>query len=232
MTNTDSDQATEERSGSDAKSTTRRRPPAPARAAVDFAIDDNREKILNRTKAFENPHLAEAIGKLSRLRGEGSPASFLDIRTPSGKLDRIFTKAVETALGNYIEMLPCDMDTPAELEESIRRWVYENRLADELNRVAQLASRRQSSEARQHILARFHAALIHDLLRSDDDDGYKADPEDAPGFLEAELFEMEKDGGPLDLVAAALVDIVATENRRLLTENERLLAIREMRRAL
>ena len=232
MNSNDTDQATKNRSGSDAKSTARKRPPAPARAAVNLEIEDNRENILKRSKAFENPHLAEAIGKLTVLRGEGSPASFLDIRTPSGKLDRIFDKAIDKALADYVEHLPCDIDTPAELAEDVRRWVYEHKLADELNKVAQLASRRQSSEARQHILANFHAALIHDLLRSDDDGGYKADPEDAPGFLEAELFEMEKDDGALDRVAGALVDIVASKNRRLLTENERLLAIREMRRAL
>lgn len=232
MNSIESDQDIGKRTGSDTPSAGRQRPPAPAGTAVKGEIDDNRDKILTRSKAFENPGLAEAIGKLTRLHGEGSPASFLDIRVPSGRLDRIFTKAVDKALAEYVEKLPCKIDTPEELAEDIRRWVYEKKLADELNKVAQLASRRQSSEARQHILAKFHSALIHDLLRTNDDDGYKADPEDAPGFLEAELFEMEKDKGALDRVAGALVDIVASENRRLLTQNERLLAIREMRRAL
>lgn len=103
--------------------------------------------------------------------------------------------------------------------------------ADELNRVAQLASRRQSSEARQHILARFHPVLIHELLRTDNVDR-RADPDDAQGFLEADLFELERDGGALDRVATTLAHLVAEQNRRLLTDGELGLAARELRRAL
>ena len=232
MTSQGSDQVAKNRTGPDTKASTSSRPTPPAGGGAAVMVDDKSEGLSEQSKAFENPGLAEAISKLTLLRGEGSPASFLDIRTPSGKLDRFFTKAVDKALGDYVKNLSCKMDTPDELAEDIRKWVYKEKLADELNKVAQLASRRQSSEARQHILAKFHAALIHDLLRSAKDGQYRADPEDASGFLEAELFEMEKDDGALDRVAEALVDIVASENSRELDDDERLLAISEMRRAL
>ena len=59
--------------------------------------------------------------------------------------------------------------------------------------------------------------------------GLDARPE---GFAEAEVFELEKEGGALDLVAEKLVEIIAEKNRRKLGDNERALAVRELRGAL
>lgn len=223
----------------DYEKTGAQRPQAPAGAkeAERWArgqFADNRDGIAKAIGDFDHPRLKEAIGRLTRPDREGSNASFLDIRTPSGRLDKTFMKAVDTALEKTVKALvkdlkDCKVDTPKELAEDVRQWALRENLAHKLAAVAQRASRRQSSEARQHILAAFHPVLIHELLRAEDE--FRASPDDPAGFLEAELFEMEKTGGALDSVAMALVEQVAVDNRRLLTDAERKLAARELRRA-
>ena len=194
-------------------------------------LPDNLGDLRVKTRAFSHPGLQDALGRIGRPRKAGSRASFLDIRTPSGRLDEVFSRSLKKALTDYVAALnpDCDPPTPDAFAEEIRVWVLRKGLADELNAVARRASRRQTTEARQHILAAFHPALIHELLRQDEQ---RADPDDAAGFLEAELFELEKPDGALERVSVAMVEEVAERNRRLLTDAERDLLARDLRNAL
>ena len=194
-------------------------------------LPDNLSDLRLKTRAFSHPGLQDALGRIGRPRKAGSRASFLDIRTPGGTLDEVFSRSLNKALTDYVAALnpDCDPPTPQAFAEEIRVWVLRAGLADELNAVARRASRRQTTQARQHILAAFHPALIHELLRQDEQ---RADPDDAAGFLEAELFELEKPDGALERVSVAMVEEVAERNRRLLTDAERDLLARDLRNAL
>ena len=194
-------------------------------------LPDNLSDLRLKTRAFSHPGLQDALGRIGRPRKAGSRASFLDIRTPGGSLDEVFSRSLSKALTDYVAALnpDCDPPTPQAFAEEIRVWVLRAGLADELNAVARRASRRQTTQARQHILAAFHPALIHELLRQDEQ---RADPDDAAGFLEAELFELEKPDGALERVSVAMVVEVAERTRRLLTDAERDLLARDLRNAL
>lgn len=200
-------------------------------AAALKPLPDNLSDLRLKTRAFSHPGLQDALGRIGRPRKAGSRASFLDIRTPGGSLDEVFSRSLNKALTDYVAALnpDCDPPTPQAFAEEIRVWVLRAGLADELNAVARRASRRQTTQARQHILAAFHPALIHELLRQDEQ---RADPDDAAGFLEAELFELEKPDGALERVSVAMVEEVAERNRRLLTDAERDLLARDLRNAL
>jgi hypothetical protein len=102
-------------------------------------------------------------------------------------------------------------------EGALRKLVMDNGWATELSRVTKRLNAMRISENKRLILSQVYSALLQTLL-SAESAGSKL--KDDIGFSSEILFELEKEGGPLDVFARELVRQVGRKHRIDLADEE------------
>lgn len=101
-------------------------------------------------------------------------------------------------------------------QTALRRLISQKGWATELDRVIKRINNLRMSENKRVILAAVYPYLLNQLLEQPD---ANEEVHDDIGFTEAVLFELEREGGPLDVFAQEVVQLVGNKHRVNFTED-------------
>lgn len=143
--------------------------------------------------------------KLRNTQRADSGSSLLRVTVRLTKLDPIAKMAID----QIKEQFKTD-------ETVLRRVISQKGWATELDRVIKRINSLRMSENKRVILAEVYPYLLSQLLQQPD---ANEEVHDDIGFTEAVLFELEREGGPLDAFAQAVVKLVGNKHRVNFTED-------------
>lgn len=137
--------------------------------------------------------------KLRYTHRTDSGSSLLRVTVRMNKLDPM----AKMALDQVKEQFKTD-------ETALRRLISQKGWATELDRVIKRINNLRISENKRVILAEVYPYLLNELLAQQD---ANEEVHDDIGFTEAVLYELEREGGPLDVFAQEVVKLVGAKHR-------------------
>lgn len=165
--------------------------------------DSPRPLLVDRVLDFGD--LKPVWDKLRNTQRTDSGTSLLKISVRLNKLDPMAVSALEEVKAQF------KTD-----EAALRRLISQKGWATELDRVIKRINNLRMSENKRVILAAAYPCLLSQLLNAAD---ANEEVNDDIGFTEAVLYELEREGGPLDVFAQALVQLVGTKHRVSFTDD-------------
>lgn len=143
--------------------------------------------------------LKDVWGRLSVKKRENSESNLLRITSRIKKLDTV----AELALGKTSESFKYN-------EEDLRHYISSRGLATELHKVNKRINALRVGENKRLILSMVYPHILHSLLKRKDDNSAI---EDDVGFTNDVLYELEKEGGALDVFSQELVKLIGEKHR-------------------
>lgn len=143
--------------------------------------------------------------KLRNTQRIDSGSSLLRVTVRLNKLDPMAKMALERVKAEF----KAD-------QTALRRLISQKGWATELDRVIKRINNLRMSENKRVILAAVYPYLLNQLLEQPD---ANEEVHDDIGFTEAVLFELEREGGPLDVFAQEVVQLVGNKHRVNFTED-------------
>lgn len=143
--------------------------------------------------------LKDVWGRLSVKKRENSENNLLRITSRIKKLDPVADVALSKTRKSFTFN-----------EEALRQEISRRGLATELHKVNKRINALRIGENKRLILSMVYPHILHSLLQCKDDNSAV---EDEVGFTNDVLFELEKEGGALDVFSQELVKLVGEKHR-------------------
>ena len=161
-------------------------------------------------KSLDFVDLKPVWGKLIDQKRPDAESNLLKVTVRTTKLDPI----AELALAKVKQTFSFD-------ESALRKLINQKGWATELDRVIKRINALRISENRRVILAAVYPHLLNKLLSGNEANKQAKDEEvrDEVGFVDAVLYELERENGPLDRFAQEVVKLVGAKHRINFTED-------------
>lgn len=156
-------------------------------------------------KALDFGDLKPVWGKLIDQKRPDAESNLLKVTTRISKLDPI----AELALAKVKQTFSVN-------ESALRKLINRKGWATELDRVIKRLNAMRISENKRVVLAAVYPNLLNTLLSCNEAD---KEVKDEIGFIDAVLFELERENGPLDKFAQEVVKLVGAKHRINFTED-------------
>ena len=140
-------------------------------------------------------------GGLLDKRRETSERAIIDIKISTKQIDPLMNEALARAHKKMATVTD---------ENELIHLINKKGWTTEIDRVTKRLNRLRLSDARKRILDISYVTILSRLLSNATPN---AEVKDEVGFTDAVLYELERDNGPLDIVADILVNIVSKRNR-------------------